>query len=245
LALSGLKPWAIALAATLLGLPVASPLRGQTSRVAAPDLSDQGTFEIFSAGKSIGSETFQIRSRSDRIEASGEGHLKVEQDGKKFEVQTTSNLVLDAALDPLTYSWSQKGTQSSQLSIDFRSKLAHARYKQVNGQDDRRDFRLDKDVIVLDDNVVHHYELALARYDEAKRGIQVFRGFIPQEALPGVITLNFVGREPVNVNGEKVTLRHFLLTAELAQINLWADDRGHLQLVSSMDTQFQAVRKKE
>ena len=197
------------------------------------------------AGKSIGSETFQIRVLADRIEASGSGHLQLVQNGKPVEVETSSSLLLDPEMNPQSYTWSQKGTQSSQLSIDFHSKTAHVRYKQVNGQDDKRDFKLDKDVVVLDDNVVHHYELALARYDQSKGGVQVLRGFIPQEALPGVITLNFIGNDQATVNGDKVTLRHFMLTAELAQIGLWADDHGHLQVVSSADTQFQAVRKKE
>lgn len=227
------------------GMAMAAPLLAQASPAAAVDLNDQGAFEIFSAGKSIGSETFQIRVLADRIEASGSGHLQLVQNGNPVEVETSSSLLLDPELNPQSYTWSQKGTQSSQLSIDFHSKTTHVRYQQVNGQDDKRDFKLDKDVVVLDDNVVHHYELALARYDQNKGGLQVLRGFIPQEALPGVITLHFIGNDPATVNGDKVTLRHFVLTAELAQIGLWADDHGHLQVVSSADTQFQAVRKKE
>lgn len=235
----------MAFVALIGGAPVLPSLSAQTSPDALQNLNDQGTFEIFSAGKNIGSETFAIHVEADRIVASGDGHLQIDQNGKHVEVQTSSKLLLDTDFDPISYTWSQQGQQSSDLSIDFRSKVARVRYKQVNGQEDRRDFKLNKDVIVLDDNVVHQYELALARYDAAKGGLQVLRGFIPQEALPGVITLKFVGREAATVDGEKMTLRHFALTAELAQINLWVDDRGHLQVLSSVDQQFQAVRKKE
>jgi hypothetical protein len=231
--------------ALLLMVPAAGPLRAQSPAPAVKDLNDHGTFEIYSAGKSIGTETFDIRVRADRIEAQGDGHLQIDQGGKTIALETTSNLVLDSQYNPLSYTWSQKGAQSSQLSVDFRSKPARVKYKQVNGQDDRRDFKLDKDVVVLDDNEIHHYELALARYDSAKGGLQVLRGFIPQEALPGMLTLNYIGPEQATVNGEKVMLRHYALTAELAQINLWADDQGHLQLLSAADLQFQAARKKE
>ena len=234
----------MALVALLAGVPAAGPLVGQAPSAAPPDLNDHGTFEIFAAGKSIGTETFEIRVRADQIEAQGNVHLQVEQNGKSLEVRTSSSLLLDPHLDPLSYTWSQKGAQSSQLSIDFRAQPVHARYKTVNGQDDRRDFKLDKDVVVLDDNAIHHYQLAVARYDQAKGGTQAFRAFIPQEALPGVITLNSVGPEPVTVDGEKRTLRHFLLTTELAQISLWVDDQGHLQMVSAPDAQYQAMRKK-
>ena len=97
---------------------------------------------------------------------------------------------------------------------------------------------------MLDDNAIHHYQLALARYDQGKGGTQAFRAFIPQEALPGVIALNSVGPELATVDGDKRTLRRFLLTTELAQISLWVDDQGHLQLVSLPDAQYQAMRKK-
>jgi len=226
------------------GHPIADPLAGQAPGTATADLNDHGTFEIISAGQSLGTETFDIRVRSGQIEAQGNVHLRMEEKGKSTEARTSSNLLLDPQLNPLSYSWNQKGAQSSQLSIDFRTQPVHTRYKTVTGQDDRRDFKLDKDVIVLDDNIIHHYQLALARYDQAKGGTQAFRAFIPQEALPGVITLNLVGPDPVTVDGEKRTLRRFLLTTELAQISLWIDDQGHLQLVSAPDAQYQAVRKK-
>lgn len=217
------------------------------ARPPAADLSglnDRGTFEIFDNGASIGTETFEIRTRSNQIEAQGEVHLQVERGGKKLEVRTSSNLVLDADFNPQTYTWSQKGAQSSQLSIDFNSHPARAHYKTVNGQEDRRDFKLDKDVVVLDDNALHQYQIAVARYDTVKGGTQPFRAFIPQEALPGLITMKSAGPETVTVSGEKRTLQHYLLTTELAQINLWVDEHNHLQLVSAPESQYLAMRKR-
>ena len=219
-------------------------LAGHPPGAASANLNDHATFEIFASGKNIGTESFEIRFRADQITAQGDVHLQVEQGGKKMEVRTTSILLMDSNFDPLSYTWVQKGTQSSQLTIDFRTPPAQVRYKTVGGQEDRRDFKLDKDVMVLDDNVVHHYQLAVARYDQAKGGTQAFRAFIPQEAAPGIVTLKFQGAESVTVGEAKRTLRHFLLTTELAQISLWVDDRGHLQLVTAPDVQYQAVRKK-
>ncbi|MGO8788040.1 MAG: hypothetical protein ACLQVL_11760 [Terriglobia bacterium] len=227
-----------------LGLAATGAFAAQTLRATPPDLKDHGIFEIFAAGKSIGTETFEIRVRANQVEAQGNVHLQVEQKGKTVEVRTTSSLLLDGHLDPLSYTWSQKGAQSSQLSLDFRARPVHARYKTVNGRDDRRDFTLEKDVVVLDDNAIDHYQLAVARYDAAKGGAQTFHAFIPQEATPGVMTVNSMGPDAVTINGEKRTLHRFLLATELAQISLWVDDRDHLQMVSAPDAQFQAVRKK-
>jgi hypothetical protein len=221
----------------------ALPGQARGAGAAHQDLNDRGTFEIFSAGKNIGTEQFDIRARPNQIEAQGDVDLRIEQNGKTVEVRTSSNLLLDALLDPLSYTWNQKGARSSQLNIDFRVRPARARYRTVTGQDDRRDFKLEKAVVVLDDNALHQYQLALARYDEGKSGTQTFPAFVPQEALPGVITLSFVGPESVTVNGDQRTLRRFLLTTELAQISLWVDDQGRLQMVSAPGAQYEAVRK--
>jgi hypothetical protein len=235
----------MAMVALLAGVPAAAPRAGQSPGAAPSDLNDRGAFEIFSDGKSIGTERFEIRTRANQIDAQGDVDLQVDQNGKTVDVRTSSTLLLDSHFDPLSYTWSQKGAQSSQLNIDFRSQPARVRYKTVNGQEDRRDFKLEKDVVILDDNVMHHYQLAVARYDQAKGGTQVLHAFTPQEAAPGVISLGFVGLDAPHVNGDQRMLHHFLLSTELAKIDLWTDDQGHLQVVSAPDAHFQAVRKKD
>jgi hypothetical protein len=226
----------------VVSLLAAGPLSAQTA--APPDLNDHGTFQILLGDKAIGTENFEIRVRSNQIEAQADVHLQVEQSGKKMDIRTNSSLLLDAQINPLSYTWNQKGAQASQLSIDFRTKPAQAHYKTVGGQDDRRDFHLVKDVVVLDDNSVHHYQLAVARYDLKKGGTQTFHAFVPQEAAPGQISLKYLGVQPVAMGGDVRQLQAFVLTTELTQISLYVDDKGHLQMVDAPGLQFQAIRKK-
>jgi len=229
----------------LLALAAAAPApAGQTPASAQPDPTDRGTFELYAAGKSIGTERFEIRSHAEQVEAQSEIHLQVEQAGKVVEARTTSNLVLDPQLRPLAYTWTQRGTQSSHLEIDFRSSPVRTHYKTVSGQKDEREFKLPKDVVVLDDNVLHHYQLLLDRYDPAAGGKQTFQAFIPQEALPGVVTVEQAGMGPAPRGESAQNLRHFVLTTELARVDLWVDSNTHLQAVAVPEAQFQAVRKK-
>jgi hypothetical protein len=144
----------------------------------------------------------------------------------------------------MTYSWSQKGSQSSQLEVDFRSSPAKVHYRTVAGEDDRRDFVLPKDVLVLDVNVVHHYQLAVYRYHRTAGGKQTFQVFVPQEALPGPLEVEEAGQESVEVNARLETLQHVVVSAELARIDLWVDDEQRLQRVSIPAAQLEAVRKK-
>jgi hypothetical protein len=195
-------------------------------------------------GQPVGTETFDIRSRDDRIEAEAKIDLRIERDGKIEEFKTFPKLVLNSSLDPMTYSWSQKGPQSSQLEVDFRSSPAKVHYRTVAGEDDRRDFELPKDVLVLDVNVVHHYQLAVYRYHQTAGGKQTFQVFVPQEALPGSLEVEEAGQESVEVNAHSETLQHVVVSAELARIDLWVDHEQRLQRVSIPAAQLEAVRKK-
>jgi len=214
-----------------------------SSHSPSTQVSDRGVFELSLAGKTLGTETFEIRSSAEKVEAHAEIHLHVEQGGKPIDVETYPSLVFDKQLHPVTYTWKQKGSQSSQLEVDFRSSPVQARYKTVNGEEDRRDFDLPQDVVVLDDNVVHHYQLVVDRYGLTAGGKQTFNAFIPQEALPGIISVEETGTEPTTVNGSTVNLHHLVITTELAHVNLWVDEQRHLQRVSIPESQFEAVRR--
>lgn len=239
---------AVVLAAGMLavsaGRPIAAARRIPSTSAPSVKLSDRGVFLLSVAERTIGSESFEIRASAGKVEAQAEIHLRVEQNGKTIDLKTFPNLILDAQLHPLTYSWSQKGPQSSQLEVDFRSSPAKTRYKTVTGEEDRRDFELPKDVVVLDDNVVHHYQLVVDRYQLTPGGKQTFQAFIPQEALPGMLNVEDAGMEAVTVQGSAVRLRHLVVTTENARINLWIDDQQRLQRVSIPEARLEALRKK-
>lgn len=242
------KNLVVALLAALLSLSMGQTNPGSTQTGPADshtsNLADQGVFLLSVAGRTLGTEKFEIRSFPDKVEAQAEIHLRLEQGGKTSDVKTLPHLTLDRQLHPLTYTWSQKGAQSSQLEVNFRSSPVEARYKTINGQEDRRDFGLPKDVTVLDDNVLHHYQLMVDRYRLTGGGKQTFRAFIPQEALPGVVTVEDLGQEAANIDGAPFNLGHLVVTSELARIDLWVDGQQRLQRVSIPSAQFEAIRKK-
>jgi hypothetical protein len=226
----------IALAPGCVALPI---LLGSP----AGEVDDQGVFVVSQAGRPIGTETFTIKSSSHQVEAEAKIELRAEQQGKTYDFKTSPKLLMNDDLQPLTYSWSQKGAQSSELSVDFRSTPAKAHYRTVTGEADDRDFTLPKDVVILDDNVIHHYELVTQLYRRTQGGKQTFHAFIPQEALPGTLDVEDVGEEQVEVGGEKRNLRHLVVTTDLARIDLWVDSQDRLQLVSIPAAAIEAVRK--
>lgn len=205
-------------------------------------VDDHGVFVLSLAGRKIGKEKFDIQASQNKIEAHAEIELQVFEGGKNVSFRTFPKLILNTQLQPLAYTWKQEGPQASQLEVDFRPPLAISRYRTVSGQDDRRDFALPKDVVVLDDNVIHHYQLVVRRYRMTPGGRQTFKAFIPQEALPGFLTVEETGAEPVEIQGRSVAAHHLVVSTDLAQIDLWVDDQQHLQRVLMRANQFEAVR---
>jgi hypothetical protein len=208
------------------------------------NVDDEGVFVISLAGRPVGTERFKIHSSLGKVEARGEIRLNLEQNGKTVGVQSFPDLVLDPQLRPVTYTWNQKGPQSSRLDADFRGKLAKVRYETISGNEDNRDFALPPDVMVLDDNVVHHYQLIIARYQALGGGKQTFPVFVPQEALPSLLTVEDMGNAATGIAGVTANLRHIVITTDVTHVDLWVDDQQHLERVSVPEAQLEAIRKR-
>jgi hypothetical protein len=208
------------------------------------NVDDEGVFVISMAGRSVGSESFKIHSSPGRIEARGEIRLDIEKNGKTVSVESFPDLVMDSQLRPLTYEWRLHGPKTSRLEVDFRAKPVKVRYHTINGSEDDRDFGLPPDVVVLDDNVIHHFQVIAARFQAMGGGKQTFRVFVPQEALPSIITVEDLGISATQDSLAASGLRHLLITTDVTHVDLWVDDKLHVQRVSVPAAQLEALRKK-
>lgn len=204
-------------------------------------LEDQGVFLLSVAGNKMGEEKFQIHPSGVNLEARAEIELRVARDGQELRFKTYPDLLLNLFLQPLTYHWRQEGSESSRIQIDFREGTAQVRYHTVNGRRDNREFDLPRDVVILDDNVVDQYEIAAWRYNMTSGGKQQFPAFIPQEALPGTITVEDAGAETLRIDGKREECTHLVMTTNLARVDLWMDSQHRLERLER--GQFVAARK--
>jgi len=230
----------------LLSLMVASEGGILTARAPSPadNPKDRGQFIFRLGGQQIGTETFEIATKGDKVEATAKIELRVHQDEKPVELKSFPRLVMTPDLEPLNYEWSLKGAQSSHLEVNFQSPRATAKYRTVGGQEDVREFELSKNLVILDNNVIHHYQIIILRYRHAGGGKQTFRAFIPQEALPGSLTIEDAGPERVDVGGREQLLEHLVVTTDNARVELWADDQNRLQKIAIPAGQLEVYRKK-
>lgn len=237
------RPILVWLAMGLGVLPLAAAPRHHKAISGKAGFADQGTFVLTIAGREVGREKFQIGRSASRVEARAQIHILVMRNGKTLHFQTFPDLVLNSRLEPLLYSWSQRGSESSQLRMDLRHSPATVRYHTVKGGNDDRTLQLPRDVLILDDNVIHQYEIAVMRFFMTSGGRQVFHAFIPQEALPGVITIQNLGQERPAAGAKIAGLHHLRVITDQARIDLWTDQAHHVQRLAIPAAQFQAVRK--
>ncbi len=227
----------------MLATAVVGLLQPTRARSVQNRFEDQGTLVISIAGKDVGTEKFQIRPRRHGIEAAGEVDIRVQQAGRAVEFRTVSDLVLNATLWPRTYTWEQIAPRPSGLKINFLASPVTARYRILNGKTDLRKFVLPKNVVVLDDNVFSHYEILVWRYLRAQGRRQSFAAFIPQEALPGRVSVREAPNQKITVAGGKLNARHLIVTTDLARLDLWTNSAGDLERVSIPTAQLMAVRR--
>jgi hypothetical protein len=207
------------------------------------DISDQGTFVLNLAGRQYGAEKFRIQSVDGKIQAEGETQLR-EGTGRHPDVITTfSKLILNSALEPLTYSWSTKAPKKYSLLVDFTTPMAKSQLHQPDGKDDIREFKLTKNVVILDNNVIHHYQLLVDRYGRTAGGKQTFNAYIPQAAMPGVLTVEDTGMATINLAGNPQSLRHLVVVSDNAEIDLWVDSQGRLQRLYWSTPQLEGLRQ--
>jgi hypothetical protein len=206
-----------------------------------PPPEDSGVFQILSDNNRVGTEKFQIKRSAGGWESTAELLL----DGPKgAKVSESSTLHLDSALRPVKYERVQETPVKGNLVAEFgatETQLAAV----VDGEEPQQEefeLQLD-DLVVLDTNFFHHYAFLLRLYDRNKGGAQPFNVFVPQEALPGTISLKFLGNEKVTIGKAAKDLDHFQAVTEELQIEIWASPDGALQRLSIPAAKLEVVRQ--
>jgi hypothetical protein len=203
--------------------------------------SDSGTFLILANNKRLGTEKFQIKRGATGWDATAE--LQIEGD-KGAKTSETATFHLDSALRPAKYTREQRAPVAGNLAVVFMPEETQLAAMVAGGEPQQEEFVLPlENLAVLDTNFFHHYALLLRLYDSAKGGAQPFNVFVPQEALPGTITLKFIAKESVPVGQTTKELDHFQAVTEELQIEIWATPERAIQRISIPAATLEVVRQ--
>jgi hypothetical protein len=205
--------------------------------------NEGGTFRIYFSGAEIGQEKFQITESGSSVRASAETRLTIERDKEKVSFLIRPVLEFSRFFEPVSYEIGQEsGPNKTKARITFKGPKSDAIYESGK-ETDARQIDLQKDVLVLDDNVFHQYIILAKRYDFAKGGIQEFSAFVPQQFIAGGVSVSDKGMEAVQVLSQNVKLQHLLVDTGELQISLWLDDRHNLRKLAVPKSGVEVVRE--
>jgi hypothetical protein len=155
------------------------------------DITDRGSLKILASGQVVGTETFDIEPAGEGFRMRGELKVKM-PNGRDASESSVINLSHD--LTVTSYTRVQKAPTKASVQVDMVAGNAKAHYITAEGPKDF-EFLMEPAAIILDTNFFHHYVLLIARYDAKKGGAQHVQVLIPQESTPGMVLLDYLGKD--------------------------------------------------
>jgi hypothetical protein len=165
---------------------------------------DKGKFRITISGQQVGSEDFEISSSGDTwLERST---MTAHAPGSA-DVKSSGQLRLSANGSPVRYDWAAEALKKATGSVDFADGTAKCSADLGKASPLRKDFKFTSPVIaVLDNNLYYQFGILARLYDWKTGGKQTFPVLIPQDMVPGTISVESLGQQQAG-NGKYETLR--------------------------------------
>ncbi len=185
---------AMAVAGLALAAGSAQPQKGTPSVLS----EDRGKLVITVNGQAAGAEDFSITRDGNGWVAKGTTEIR----GQNGVSHLTSELRLNSAGAPVRYFWITDTNKRASSTTEFEGMTARITLDLGEGKPVRQDYTFTAPVIVLDDNLYHHYEILARVYNWQTRGAQEFAVLIPQEQSPGKVTVESLG--PTNTGGARL-----------------------------------------
>jgi hypothetical protein len=217
----------VALLALLLASPAVAQERKSPAKAAATGglAEDKGKWRIMVEGRQLGTEEFQISLRSGEWQA--QGKFTAQAEGAPAST-VQSRLRLNSGGNLVYYEWSVEGEKKSSGTLQMDGKTVTIELRLPNAAPFTQQFFFETPrVVILDNNMYHHYLILAALYDWQQRGVQTFSVVVPQDLIPGSVTLESLGTQETQT-GKLDVLR--LRSSDL-EVDLYFAARRLIRLV--------------
>jgi len=200
-------------------------------------INDKGKFQILLNGNPIGHEEFEITSSGTGWTAKATTHLTVE--GSPVTT-VTGNLTLQPDGSPISYEWNSQTDKTSGAHVSFTNGVARMNIQLGSAHPFEQDLTFaSPHIVVLDDNLYYQYAVLARVYDWSKRGTQTFPVLVPQELLPGSITVDWAGA----VSAEGKAYEGLKVTTNDLQVTLFLDSNHRLMRLEVPSSKAAVVRE--
>src|SRR2546423_2176877 len=208
---------------------------------------DSGSFGVFVNGRRVATETFKIEQHAGGSMARSE--LKVE-DGSAQR----SEMELTDRGDIVRYGWQQEKPTKAELSVvpkdEFLSEMINAGPNQKTYSVPHL---MPHSTPILDDNFFLHREILIWRYlalgcTSKPEGLscnpapQKFGVLIPTQHASEIVTVDFKGKEKINLKGQPVECSSFRLHTDDSNVLVYMDDQRKVVRIVASASGLEVVR---
>ena len=152
---------------------------------------DKGKLRITINGQPVGSEDCEISASGDSWIERSSMSAHVPGGG---DVKAAGQLRLSADGAPIHYDWSAEAQKKATGAVDFVSGTARCSADLGGASPLRKDFKFTSPrVAVLDNNLYYQFGVLARMYDWKAGGKQTFPVLIPQDMVPGSISVESLG----------------------------------------------------
>lgn len=204
----------------------------------AAKIVDSGSFGVFVGGQRVATESFQIQQKEGYSVTSSE--LKME-DGSKAAQQAELEILANG--DLRKYEWHELNPSKARATLHTSDTFLIERITpQPGDKTTELAFILPASTLVLDDYFFSHREILLWRYiatscsqpaqsnNQCRMGQLQFGVFVPRQQTPAMVTLEYKGREKVQIRGAERELDRVDMKMEGLDWSFWVDFADNYKL---------------
>jgi len=187
--------------------------------------AEKGKLRVMQSGAKVAEEEFSIAPSGGAWTATGSVQIAA-PDGASAKL--TSRMQLDAQGLPKRYEWSLESAGTKRAgSVQFEGGTASIEVRVDDSAPFTEQFFFESPrVVILDNNLYHHYAILARLYDWKQKGTQTFWVYIPQDRTPGSITVESLGEQ--DAPGGK--LEHLRVRTADVEIDLYVGKNGLVRL---------------
>jgi len=152
----------------------------------------------------------------------------------------SGTLTLEPNGDPVSYEWTSQSDKTNSAHIAFANSVAKMTVQLQGSRPFDQELTFTSPlVVILDDNLYYQYAILARVYDWSRRGTQTFPVLIPQELLPGTITVDWAGA----VTAEGKTYEGLKVVTSDLQVTLYLDNNHRLMRIEVPSSKAAVVRE--
>ena len=162
---------------------------------------DKGKLRITINGQQVGSEDFEISATGDTWLERSSMSAHVPGGG---DLKAAGQLKISASGEPIRYDWSAEALKKATGAVDFAGATAKCSADLGGASPLRKDFVFTSPrVAVLDNNLYYQFAVLTRLYDWKAGGKQTFPVLIPQDMVPGSISVEALGQQQQETRNTK------------------------------------------